>query len=350
MISSLGDTKSINKLKRALDDADNIVAVTHTNPDGDAIGSTTAFRAVMQRLGKNVNILSPDMVPDSLRSVPGAKDVIDATKYPDFAAQLIEKADLIVCLDFNDLKRIDRLGEFIEKAEAPKVLIDHHLHPGNFPTISISRPEMSSTCFLLFKVICALEMFDYIDRAAATSLLTGMMTDTGNFSYNCSDPEIYIVVAELIRKGADKEKIYREQFETHSLNSIRLNAYALYENMEVSEQFGCAMISLSRNELNRFHYSKGDTEGLVNRPLAIPGIVVSAFLREEDGFVKVSMRSLGNVPANEICSEYFYGGGHMNASGGEFPGSLSECKELFRSIMPEIFARYISKSNRKNKS
>ena len=342
MITPLKEDKSISRIKHLLASADKIVALTHTNPDGDAIGSTTALSAVLQRLGKTVNIITPDMMLGSLRTVPGAKDVIDATKYPDFAEKLIAEAELIVCLDFNDLKRIGRLAEFVEKSGAPKILIDHHLHPGDFPDVMISRPEMSSTCFLLFRVLCALEMFDYIDRDAATSILTGMMTDTGNFSFNCSDPELYIVVAELIRKGADKEKIYRQQFETHSLDCLRLNAFALLNRMEVSKTDGCAMIYLSRSELNRFHYSKGDTEGLVNKPLSIPGIVVSAFLREEDGFVKVSMRSVGDVPVNAICKDYFGGGGHLNAAGGEYEGSLEECTSFFRSKMREIHQKYIS--------
>lgn len=344
MISSLKEGKNIQRITELLDSVNNIVCVTHTNPDGDAIGSTTAFRSVMQRLGKTVNIIIPDMMLASLRNVPGAADVIDATKYPDFSEKLISEAELIVCLDFNDLKRIGRLADKVAQCGAPKILIDHHLHPGDFADVVISRPEMSSTCFLLFRVLCALEMFDYIDKEAATSLLTGMMTDTGNFSYNCADPELYVVVAELIRKGADKEKIYREQFETHSFDSLRLNAYAILRKMEVSKQCGCAMISLSRYELNRFHYAKGDTEGLVNRPLSIPGISLSLFLREEEGFVKASMRTLGDVPANEICRLYFNGGGHLNAAGGEFNGTLDECAEFFRSIMPEIKKKYISKN------
>ena len=345
MITSLKEEKNIRKIRDLLDSVDKIVAITHTGPDGDAIGSTTAFRSVMQRLGKTVNIIIPDMMLLSLRSVPGAKEVTDATRHPDFAKQLIEEAELIVCFDFNDLKRIGKLGALVEKSSAPKILIDHHENPGTFADVMISRPDISSTCFLLFRVLCALEMFDYIDKDAATSMLTGMMTDTGNFSYNCSDPEIYVVLAELIRKGADKEKIYKEQFATHSYDCLKLNSYAILNKMDVFSQYGCAVITLSRNELNQFHYTKGDTEGLVNRPLEIPGVEVSLFLREEDGFVKASMRTTDRCRhANNICNDLYGGGGHDKAAGGEFNGTLSECVEQFKLYMPEIKKKYFKES------
>lgn len=334
MISSLHEDKKIQRLLELIDDAGKIVAVVHSSPDGDAIGSSMAFKAVMERLGKEVRVVIPDMMLESLRSLPGAKEAVDAIRYPDFAKQLIEGADLIMCLDFNELSRTGRLVDIIGGAHGAKVMIDHHLHPQDFAEVTISQPHMSSTCYLLFKVLCSMGMFDYIDRAAAECILTGMMTDTGNFSYNASDPEIYIVVAELLKKGADKEKIYRRQFETHSEWSMRLNSYAILNKMEVWEDMGAALICLSREELNRFHYTKGDTEGLVNRPLAIPGVVYSAFLREEDGYVKVSMRSLDKFPVNVLCKEYFGGGGHLNAAGGEYNGTLEECARLFRSLLP----------------
>jgi len=342
MISSIHEDKKIKALHSIIDDAERIVAIVHMSPDGDAIGAATAFRSVMARIGKEVRIIIPDMMLASLRSLPGAKEALDATRYPDFARQLIMDADLIVCLDFNELSRIGKTGNIVAESTAKKALIDHHLHPADFADVTISRPEMSSTCYLLFKVLCSMEMFNYIDRAAAESLLTGMMTDTGNFSYNASDPEIYIVISELLKKGADKEKIYRQQFENHSLNSMRLNSYAILKKMEVWGDMGAALITLSREELNRFHYVKGDTEGLVNRPLAIPNVVYSAFLREEDGYVKVSMRSLDKFPVNELCKEHFGGGGHLNAAGGEFKGTLNEAANLFRSLLKTNKELYLS--------
>jgi len=346
MIAPLNEEKKIHTIRRLINESDRIVAITHMAPDGDAIGSVTAFRSVMEQIGKDVHIIIPDMMLASLKSLPGAKEVTDAVRYPEFAQKLINDADLIVCLDFNELKRVGKLASLLEQSKARKILIDHHLNPGEFADVVISRPEMSSTCYLLFKVFCALELFSEINKAAAESILTGMMTDTGNFSYNAADPELYVVVAELLKKGADKEKIYRAQFETHSLNSLRLNAYAMLKKLEVWPDKGAALITMSREELNRFHYVKGDTEGLVNRPLAIPGVVYSAFLREEDGYVKVSMRSLEKFPVNELCREYFGGGGHLNAAGGEFNGTLEEAAKLFRSLLDVNKSLYLSSTHK----
>jgi len=343
VISQIIDDKTARTLRSLLDESDRIVILTHMSPDGDAIGSSTAMQRMLAAMGKEARIVIPDMMLAGLRKLPGAKEATDATRYPDFAAKLIEDADLLICLDFNALNRIGRLGPLVEKARAPKVLIDHHLNPSDFANLTISHPEASSTCYLLFKVLCALELFSDIDKKTAECILTGMMTDTGNFSYNASDPDIYIIISELLRKGADKERIYREQFETHSANSLRLNSYALLDKMEVFEQHGAALITLSRAELNKFHYTKGDTEGLVNRPLAIPGVFYSAFLREEDGYVKVSMRSLGSFPVNELCHDYFGGGGHLNAAGGEFEGTLEQAAELFRSLLDTNKERYSGK-------
>ncbi|MCM1036718.1 MAG: bifunctional oligoribonuclease/PAP phosphatase NrnA [Bacteroides sp.] len=341
MISQPIDKSTLEALRAALDDAERIVILTHMSPDGDAIGSSTAMQRLLLALGKEARIVIPDILPGQLRRVPGAKEAVDATRYPDFARQLIDGADLLLCFDLNEPGRIGRLATALTEATATKVLIDHHLHPADFADVVISHPELSSTCYLLFKVLCGLELFGLIDNKIAESILTGMMTDTGNFSYNASDPELYLVVAELMRKGADKERIYREQFETHSLDSMRLNAYAISERMEVWPDCGAALITLTRDELNRFHYAKGDTEGLVNRPLAVPGVVYSAFLREEDDFVKVSMRSVGDFPVNILCREHFGGGGHLNAAGGEFRGTLAEAADLFRSLLKTNKEKYI---------
>lgn len=345
MITRIIDEKSVRRLKELIDDSEKILIISHTAPDGDAIGSSLAAMHVLMSIGKDARVLVPDQPLANLRNLPGAKEITDACRYPDFAAKLFDESDLVLCLDFNEPKRVDRVAPLLESCKAPKVLIDHHLHPSDFAEVSISHPEMSSTCYLLFRVLCRLELFNFIDKNAAECLLAGIMTDTGNFSYNCSDPELYIVVSELLKKGADRDRLYSRLFNTFSANCLRLNSYALLNKVELFESKGAALITLSREELNRFHYSKGDTEGLVNRPLSIPGIRYSAFLREESDFVKVSMRSVGDFPVNLLCSEHFGGGGHLNAAGGEFAGTLDEAAELFRSLVDENYSKYIANSN-----
>ncbi|MDE6276810.1 MAG: DHH family phosphoesterase [Muribaculaceae bacterium] len=345
MISQIIDEKSIRKLKELLDDSSKITITCHQGPDGDAIGSSLAAMHVLTSLGKEVRIVAPDGFLGQLRQLPGAKEVVDASRYPDFARQLLDEADLIICLDYNLPTRTGKLADALLAANAPKVMIDHHLEPGDFANVIISHPEMAATCVLLFRVFCRLELFNFINKAAAECLLAGILTDTGNLSYNVGDPELFTIVAELVRKGADKEQLTRHLFMTTSVNCMRLNAYALLKKMEIFSDEHAALIVLSREELNRFHYTKGDTEGLVNRPLEIPGIRYSCFLREERDLIKVSMRSLGAMPVNEVCSEHFGGGGHLNAAGGEFYGTLEECADLFRTIVKENTQKYKKELN-----
>ncbi|MCH5221607.1 MAG: DHH family phosphoesterase [Muribaculaceae bacterium] len=341
MISRIIDEKAIVKAKGLIEQAEHIVAICHTAPDGDAIGSCLAATHVFSAIGKDIRTVIPDSHLFNLRDLPGAIDIVDATKYYDFAVKLLTDADLILCLDFNEPKRCGRLEKALCDSKAHKILIDHHLNPNIEADVIISHPEVAATAYLFFRFLCRLEFFNLIDKKAAECVLAGMMTDTGNFSYNCDDPDMYVVVAELIRKGADKEKLYRQLFATFSANCLRLNSYALLNKMEVYKDECAALITLSRDELNRYHYTKGDTEGLVNKPLSIPGIVYSCFMRQEADMIKISMRSVGDFPVNELCSQYYGGGGHLNAAGGEYYGSLEDAAELFRSILKENKKRYI---------
>ena len=252
----------------------------------------------------------------------------------------MENADLLFCLDYNEPKRIDHMEQAMMASPAKKVMIDHHLHPDPFPDVTISHPEQSSTSVLVYRVLMALGMGECIDRLCAECLFTGMMTDTGNFSYNSNDPDLYEVVADLIRRGMDKDVIYRKVYFSNSLNRLRLNGYAMFNNLSVFPDHHAALITLTRKELNEFQYQKGDTEDLVNRPLTMPDVVYSIFLREEEGYVKISSRSKGDFPVNMMCKEYFNGGGHLNAAGGEFYGTMEEAIKVFNEIMP-LFDKYL---------
>ena len=280
------------------------------------------------------------MVPKSLLFLPGAKEAVAYTRHEEFATRLLNEADLIFCLDFNEPRRVDRLEPALLGTKAPKVLIDHHLHPGDFADVIISHPEASSTSMLVFRMLCRLELFDRIDRQAAECIFTGMMTDTGNFSYNSNEPDLYIVIAELLKKGIDKDRLYQRACNTFSESSLRLNGYALSEKMELLTDHRCSLITLDADELQRFSYEKGDTEGLVNKPLAMPEIIWSVYLREDPGQIKVSMRSKGSFPVNEVCKQVFGGGGHLNAAGGEFHGTLEQAVERLLEAMP-LFDRYL---------
>lgn len=341
------DIEQIDRLGRLLAEAKNVVITCHLSPDGDALGSSLGLSHVLTRRGISCKVITPDTPPQSLSFLPGYKDVASLSRYESFVRDRLSKADLIFCLDYNELNRVDRLAPFIESSSAQKVMIDHHLHPDTTGmTVAISHPEVSSTCALLYRVICALGYADDITKEAAECIYTGMMTDTGNFSYNSSDPELYLTIADLLGRGIDKDALYRQAMNVHSETSIRLNSYALLEKLEVFPEYHAALICITREEANRFNYRKGDTEGLVNVPLSIPGVVYSCYLRDEEDYVKVSMRSLGDFPVNKLCKEHFGGGGHLNAAGGEFHGgSIADCAELFKSLMPENM-KMIDKENK----
>lgn len=343
MISRIIDEKAVGRIRDLLIRSERVVITCHLTPDGDAIGSSLGLFHTLCAIGKNVNVVTPDMVPKSLLFLPGAKDAVAFTRHEEFATRLLADADLIFCLDFNESRRVDRMENALLDAKAPKVLIDHHLNPGDFADVTISHPESSSTSMLVFRVLCRLELFDRIDRRAAECIFAGMMTDTGNFSYNSNDADLYIVIAELLKKGIDKDLIYQRACNTFSESSLRLNGYALSEKMELIPAHRCSLIALNADELVRFNYEKGDTEGLVNKPLAMPEVVWSVYLREDPTQIKVSMRSKGAFPVNEVCKQVFGGGGHLNAAGAEFKGSLPDCIATLRDAMPR-FDKYLPKS------
>lgn len=340
MLKPIIPQDKIERLRSFINEAETILLIGHLSPDGDAMGSTLAMREVLLAAGKNAYIVTPDAPLQYLMFIPGSKEIICGKKYKEFTAELFGKADLILCMDFNTPSRIDHLEPLLRSSKAKKVLIDHHLGPEDFCDIEISYPSECSTCMLTFRVIAQLGWMNWLNRNAAEAICTGMMTDTGNFTYSDSDPDIYVVLAELMRRGADKDRIYKLAFNTKTADRFRLEAYALNNKLTLFPEKRAALITLTLEELNRFNYKPGNTEGLVNMPLAIPEILYVVFMREGNDYVKVSCRSEGDIPVNKMCSEYFGGGGHKNAAGGEFHGTLDEAVELFKKAMDE-FERFL---------
>lgn len=337
MITKIIQEEKIQKVKKYVEKGDNFVIVTHISPDGDAIGSALGLYHFLIEYGKdNVAVIVPNDFPTFLKWLPGVKDIVIYEKYPEFAEQLLQGADVIFCLDFNIPKRIDKLAPAVLNAPGRHVLIDHHLDPGDFCRVVISYPEMSSTSEMIFRLICRMGYFDLMTKEGAECIYTGMMTDTGSFTYNSNKPEIYIIISELIKKGIDKDEIYRKVNQTYSESRLRLMGYVLYEKMRIYPEQKTALITLSAKELRQFNYKSGDSEGFVNLPLSIKGIIFSVFLREDSENIKASLRSVGDFPCNRFASIYFNGGGHKNASGGEFYGSLSEAIDIFEKGLKEL--------------
>lgn len=316
----------VEELGKMLDEATRIVLTCHVRPDGDAIGSTLGLALLLRCLGKEANVITPDRPPRSLSFLSKFNEIAIYTQHEPYCRRLVEEADLIICCDFNTPSRQDALAPLIQGAHCRKVLIDHHQNPDKCADLMISYPEMSSTCELVFRLIAALGLYGELDLDAATCILTGMITDTRNFSVNCKNPDIYEVLMRLLEKGCDKTKIVKEATLNRSFWSLKLEAYALAEKMEILTDARAAIITLSADELKRFHYERGDTEGLVNRPLEIEGVVSSFFLREDSDCIKISARSVDDFPVSAVC-EKFGGGGHLMAAGAEYHGSLEDCRE-----------------------
>jgi len=337
MITKIIHEDQIQKAKKYVEKGESFVIVTHVSPDGDALGSSLGLYHFLNEYGKDkVNIIVPNNFPSFYRWMPGVKDVIIHEKYPEFAEKLIAEADVIFCLDFNEPKRIEKLAPAVVAAEGRKVMIDHHLNPADFCRVVMSYPQFSSTSEMIFRFICRMGMFDKMNKKAAECIYTGMMTDTGAFTYNSNQPEIYTIIGELIKKGINKDEIYRKVNQVHTESRLRMMGYVLYEKMKLYPGHHAALITLSQEELKRFHYQPGDTEGFVNLPLSMNEVSFVVFLREDSDYIKVSLRSVGDFPCNEFASRYFGGGGHKNASGGEFFGSLEEAVSVFEKALREF--------------
>ncbi len=314
-----------------------IVIVIHVNPDGDAIGSGMGlYHFLKNDHYQNVRVISPNSFPSFLSWMPGSDLIVNASENPDEATKLIEGAEIIFCLDFNDIQRTDNLSTVLQNAKGKKILIDHHPDPKQEFDIVFSHTQVSSTAELICNFIEAFNKKDLIDIKIAECLYAGIVTDTGSFSYSCNYPETYHIVAQLIHIGVDGEKIHRLIYDTYSEDRLRLLGHCLSSNLRVLPAYKTAYIFLSGQELEKFNYKDGDTEGIVNYALSIKGIVLGAIFIEKPDLIKISFRSQGNINVNVLARNYFNGGGHQNASGGQMNDSLDNTLNYFESLLEKI--------------
>ena len=297
----------------------NIVIVAHTNPDGDAVGSSLAWAAILRNMGHSVTCVVPNKYPYFLDWMPGIEEVvIFKTDTERRAERAIEAADTIFCLDFNAVSRLEILSETIERnTSAVRVLIDHHLAPAPGFDLMFSYPEESSTCFVVYSIIEALCGTDAITRRMAEALYVGMMTDTGNFAFSYLTPELFRAVAVLVERGISIPAIHNSVYNAYTEGRARLFGYAINRKMELIEDGTGAYMSLLESEMRRFQFQQGDSEGFVNYALTIKKVKMSAMFLAHRKFIRVSLRSRGDVDVNLFARRYFNGGGHHNAAGGK---------------------------------
>ena len=337
--------EKLNKLKELLAEPKKIVITTHRGPDGDAMGSSLGLYNYLFKKGHQVQVITPNDYPSFLHWMKGNDHVIQFVKEPEAAERITKEAEIIFCLDFNTLSRIDTFAPFVEQTKAFKVLIDHHQQPDEFD-FTLSDTSASSTAQLIYEFLDMFGDLDIIDQDIAECLYAGIMTDTGNFRFPSVTAKTHEIVAFLIKKGAKQDKVYDLVNDNNSINRLNLLGYCLKEKLEVLPEYATAIISLTSDELNRFQYQKGDTEGVVNYALSIKGISVAAFFVEREGIVKISFRSKGDFSVNQLARDHFNGGGHINAAGGSYGIKVEEAIEKFRSILPDYQSLL---NNNKNK-
>ncbi len=324
-----------SKVKKLLASPQNILLTTHTNPDGDAIGSSLAFYRYLAMKGHIVAMMVPDVFPSFLAWLTDAEKIIVFSMQKEQALHAIADATVIFSLDYNDLSRLKDACDPVKESSAVKVVLDHHLYPADHYDLKISITNTSSTAELVFDFILAMGDEELIDTAIAESLYTGIVTDTGSFSYACNYVKTYEATAALFRCGIDGEHIHRLIYDTYSEHRLRLLGYSLSDKLVVLPEFHTAYIYLSSEDLDRFHYKIGDTEGVVNYALSIEGINLAALFSERDNSIRISFRSKGDFSVERLASEYFDGGGHSNASGATSYLSMEDTVKKFRELLPK---------------
>jgi phosphoesterase RecJ-like protein len=325
----------VAQLTELLSGSKRIAIVSHFNPDGDAVGSSLGLGRVLKSLGHTVQVVLPNLPPPNLHWMPGYTEVLTFDKAPNETLVAIQAADILFCLDFNQPDRVAGLEQALRAAPV-KVLIDHHQEPDSFAQIMFSDTSACATCQMVYDIVVALGHSDKVDRDAATCLYAGIVTDSGSFRYRSTTAHTMRVGADLIERGVEVDSVQNAIMDGNSVDRLKLLGFTLNERMTVMPELGTVLIWLSREDLKRFNFQPGDTEGIVNYGLSIRGIRVAAFFIERADQVKVSMRSKGTLPVNGFLKEHFNGGGHANAAGGQTTASLYDALARFRSLLPAL--------------
>lgn len=329
--------KSIDEIKLFLSVPRKIVITTHHKPDGDAMGSSLGLYNYLIQKNHHVQVISPTDYAFFLHWMPANNSVINFEEQKSKSAELIQNAEMIFCLDFNRLERINEVGNLVAQSSSKKIIIDHHLDPEEFADFKFCDDKASSTAELVYDFIVLLGNEKLINKDVASCLYTGLMTDTGSFRFPSTSPKVHRIVADLLSRGVNHSEIHELIFDTFSENRLRFFGYCFMEKMHTFSEFKTAIISVTAEELKRFKIGTGDTEGLVNFPLGLEGIQLAALIIDRTKVVKLSFRSKGDFPANEIAEKYFEGGGHKNAAGGKSNLSLEETVQKFLRILPNFF-------------
>lgn len=319
-----------------------IVTITHKNPDGDAIGSSLGMRRYLETLGHTVRTIFPSDYPKLYDFLPNISDVLIGEIHHDACRDAIRRADMIICLDFNSLDRIDWLAHEVMDSEKTKVLIDHHIDPEPFVDLMFSDTAASSTSEMVYYIIEAMGDEARIDKDGAEQLFTGILTDTGCFKFSTSS-RLFEIASKLKRKGVDDYMLNIRLFSNMNEKQLKLLGHCLANRMEVFDELQTGLIWLNKQDFKDFQIQRGDTEGIVNYILMMRHIRVALFVTEQPQIVKMSFRSQGNISVQHLAHHYFGGGGHKNASGAASRKTLDETLRYLKEILPEFIQQQLNK-------
>ena len=330
--------EGIKDIKELLSKPKLISLIAHRNPDGDAIGSCLALAKYLEKFGHTSNVIMPSEHPSVFSYLAGVDEISVYDLNRELAIEKLEKSDIIFCLDFNALDRIDTLGPTIQFAKGKKIMIDHHLDPEPFADYYLSDTTASSTCELVYKFIEMLDGKDKIDVEMGECILTGIITDTGSFKY-ATTPDVYRIASELKVLGVDDYKLQNFIFNSLTEKQLRLLGHAINNRMEIMKEYGVGIVVLNKYDFEEYQISRGDTEGIVNYLLMIKDVQVAVFFRQQPSIIKISFRSKGDVSVQELARDHFRGGGHKNASGGAAYGGLNKVINTFKEQVPNYFSK-----------
>jgi phosphoesterase RecJ-like protein len=335
---------SVSELQALLAQPKQVFITTHHKPDADALGSSLAWASYLKKKGHSVTVVTPSDYPAFLNWMQGNDEVVvyEPRHNDRQVRDLVNRAELIFCLDFNCLGRINELGEYVRQAPGTKVLIDHHQRPENFADVSFSNPQAAATAEQIFEIIRDLGDQDLVDQGMGEALYAGIMTDTGSFRHPSTSRNVHLIIAELLNAHIDLASVHRRIYDSHSEIRLRFLGYILKDKLMVNREFNTAYIAVTQQELRDYDSKTGDTEGLVNYALSIEGIVFAAIFIDRGSAVKISFRSGGDFSVSEFSRNHFEGGGHHNASGGVSHESLDATVTRFLGLLPTYQAQLVS--------
>ncbi|GAB2791810.1 phosphoesterase RecJ-like protein [Hymenobacter luteus] len=335
---------TISELKELLAHPRQIFITTHHKPDADALGSSLGLAGYLRKKGHSVTVVTPSDYPNFLAWMPGNEEVVvyEPTENDAQVREIIGTAEVLFCLDFSCLGRINELGEYIRQAPGTKVLIDHHQEPEQFADLDYSNSKAAATAELVFEVIRDLGDQDLIDTGIGECLYAGIMTDTGSFRHPSTSRNVHLIIAELLNAGINLSDVHRRIYDSHSEERLRFLGFVLKDKLTVLREYNTAYIAITADELRQYHSKTGDTEGLVNFALSIEGIVFAAILIDRTQAVKISFRSVGDFSVSEFSRRHFNGGGHHNAAGGISHEPLQATVDRFLSLLPDYQTKLVT--------